>query len=292
MTQLSIVEFGDALLRTQDLDPVYVAIAAANLDQPTLARLSLAYWCFYSLGTAARLAEIKQPQKYWEAMMTAAINDGHNPDGSKPWPRGAERRHFRGAQAVQAMGELLQKYGAKDAQRAVAQFIQPDGKVSPTYKSVAESVQSHRGFGQWIAFKIADMSERVLGYPTDFTDCHLGIYKDPRQGAAVAYIESCIVKDIFGVYRDQPWNYPIDDKELTQTVDHYVTLWRKKRAKAPGGKPRLVNVQEIETIFCKYKSHLKGHYPVGKDTREIHHGLTGWGDLASQLQRGLPHGKA
>lgn len=296
MTQLSIVEFGDALLRTQDLDPVYVAIASANLDQPTLARLSLAYWCFYSLGTAAKLAEIKQPKKYWDAMMTAAINEGQNPDGSKPWPRGAERRHFRGAQAIQAMGELALKYGTKDAQHAVAQFVQPDGKTSPTYKSVAKAVQSHRGFGEWIAFKVADMSERVLGYPTDFADCHLGIYKDPRQGAAVAYSQAPL-SDGNGVLAEygtggKLWEYPITDDQLEATVAYYVALWRKKRAKAPGGTPRLVNVQEIETIFCKYKSHLKGHYPVGKDTREVHHGLTGWGDLAVQLQKGLPHGKA
>jgi hypothetical protein len=194
------------------------------------------------------------------------------------------------------MGELVQKYGTKDAQHAVAQFIQPDSKVPPTYKSVAKAVQSHRGFGEWIAFKAADMSERVLGYPTDFADCHLGIYKDPRQGAAVAYSQAPL-SDGNGVLAEygtggKLWEYPITDDQLEATVTYYVALWRKKRAKAPGGPPRLVNVQEIETIFCKYKSHLKGHYPVGKDTREVHHGLTGWGDLAVQLQKGLPHGKA
>jgi hypothetical protein len=69
-------------------------------------------------------------------------------------------------------------------------------------------------------------------------------------------------------------------------VEHYVKMFKKFNA--PGGTPRPVNVQEVETIFCKYKSHLKGHYPLGKDTREIHHGLDGWGDLAQELQRGLP----
>jgi hypothetical protein len=143
-----------------------------------------------------------------------------------------------------------------------------------TFQTVSETVQRNRGFGPWIAFKIADMSERVLGYNTSFSDCHLGIYKDPRKGAALA--------------RTGDQDYPITDAELEETVNHHVALWRRKRAKAPPHGDRLVNVQEIETIFCKYKSHINGHYPVGKDTREVHHGLEGWGDLAEQLQKGIP----
>lgn len=273
---MDIVTFGDALLRTGDLDPVYVAVHKAGLDRPTLHRLVLAYWCFYHLGHAAHLAEIKQPKKFWEAMMTSAVNAGE----PKPWPRGAERRHFRGAQAVDAMKELVAKY--KTADDAVAGML--GSTERPTYSSVSAAAQSHRGFGQWIAFKIADMSERVLGYPTDFNDCHLGIYKDPRQGAAVYFQEQMRGRQIDGAL----WDYPILDTELEEAVHHAVNLWRKKRAKAPPTGDRLVNVQEIETIFCKYKSHLKGHYPVGKDTLEIGHGLEGWGDLAQQLKRGLP----
>ncbi len=292
----TVTEFGKELLRTGDLDPVYVAIHKAKLDAATLARLCLAYWCFYSLGTAAKLAEIKSPKKYWEAMMTAAVNEGQRGDGSKPWPRGSERRHFRGVQAVAAMSSLVSLY-PKGAEQALSGFIRP-GRSSEktgvvyTYNSVSESVQQHRGFGPWIAFKIADMSERVLGYDTDFSDCHLGIYKDPRQGAAVAYLE--LDSEAARYYEDsvgldaKPWDFPIADDELKDTVDHYVKVFRQAKFKAPPNGDRLVNVQEIETIFCKYKSHLKGHYPMGKDTLEIGHGLQGWGDLAAELYKGLP----
>lgn len=291
----SAIEFGKQLLRTGDLDPVYVALQGAQLDEPTLHRLVLAYWCFYHLGLAAKMAEIKSPKKYWEAMMAAAINDGD----PKPYPRGSERRHYRGAQAVASMASLISLY-PKGATQAVRGFIQPgtfqgriDNNPHFTYGSVAASAQRHRGFGEWIAFKIADMSERVLGYATDFNDCHLGIYKDPRQGAAVAYLEWSPHEEA----RDwesqvgleaasRPWDYPITDSALKSTVDHYVKAFKKYTA--PGGTPRPVNVQEVETIFCKYKSHLKGHYPLGKDSREIRHGLEGWGDLAAELRRHLP----
>lgn len=289
----SVTEFGRQLLRTGDLDPVYVALHKAGLDAATLARLCLAYWCFYHLGLAAKIAEAKTPKKYWELMMLAAQNPD-NPDGSKMFPRGGERRHYRGEQATKSMGELINLYGRYDARVAVDGFIQP-ATTSPrryTYNSVAKSAQAHRGFGEWIAFKIADMSERVLGYGTTFDDCHLGIYKDPRQGAAVACLEyrypGSLAPSPDNLFHDKPWDYPITDSELEGTVNHYVGVFRKEKFKAPPTGDRLVNVQEIETIFCKYKSHLKGHYPPGKDTREITHGLSGWGDLAQQLQLNMP----
>ena len=136
------------------------------------------------------------------------------------------------------------------------------------------------------------MSERVLGFPTDFSDCELGIYKDPRQGAAVAYLEAFGDPAEQTAWQKKPWDYPLSNAELKLSVDHWTAHWRKKRAKAPPTRDRLVNVQEIETIFCKFKSHLKGHYPVGKDTHEVYHGLANWGDLAIQLRQGVPHAKA
>jgi len=276
----TVTEFGKELLRTGDLDPVYIALHKAGLDEGTLHRLCLAYWCFYHLGLAAKLAEIKQPKRYWDAMMAAAVNEGE----PKPFPRGGERRHYRGAQAISSMASLISLY-PKGATQAVHGFIQPvmQGRVEHyTYGSVSRSVQAHRGFGEWIAFKIADMSERVLGYDTDFHDCILGIYKDPRQGAAVAYQELSTRGQLSTV----PWEYPITDVELDWTVKTLVK--ELKGFKAPGGKPRPINVQEAETVLCKYKSFLKGHYPLGKDTREIGHGLDGWGDLAQHLKSGLP----
>lgn len=280
---LGVEQFGRELLRTGDLDPVYVAIQRTAMDEPTKARLVLAYWCFYHLGLAARLAEIKTPKKYWDAMMEAAVNE-HNEGEAPPYPRGGERRHYRGLQAISSMASLRSKY--KTASDAIDGFYGPEPL---TFKSVTEAVRQHRGFGEWMAFKIADMGERVMGLPIDFSDCELGIYKDPRQGAAVAYTEW--KQPIVLAHPDQPpWDFPITDEALKATVAHFVTVFKKFTA--PGGPIRPVNVQEVETIFCKYKSHLKGHYPIGKDTREIRHALDGWGDLAQALKEGLtswPH---
>jgi len=42
-----------------------------------------------------------------------------------------------------------------------------------------------------------------------------------------------------------------------------------KKYKAPPWFDRPLNIQEAETILCKYKSHTHGHYPVGKDVAAV-----------------------
>jgi hypothetical protein len=44
----TIYEFGDTLLSTNDLDPVYVALAGADLPEPKLSRLLLSKRVFLS----------------------------------------------------------------------------------------------------------------------------------------------------------------------------------------------------------------------------------------------------
>ncbi len=93
-----IFTFGEALLRTNDLDPAYVAIHRANLPPDQQKRLVLAFCLFYSLGVAAKLSEYEGPA-YWKQMLVAAANDDR-------WPRGRERRHFLKDTCVKAVRKL------------------------------------------------------------------------------------------------------------------------------------------------------------------------------------------
>lgn len=280
---LTLEEFGTKLLQTQDLDPVYVALHRVQLPSAQLRRLCLAYWCFYHLGAAAKLSEASG-SKFWDLMREAAVNAGT----PKPWPRGAERRHFRGQQAVDAVAALVDRYKAPEG--FVDYVLHPADGARPTFGGVTARVQEHRGFGPWIAFKIADMGERIFGAPVDFSNCEFGVYKDPRQGAALARVER---GEASHHDANKPWLYPISDYEVREEFAHWTKHFRK--AKAPPQLDRPVGVQEIETIFCKYKSYRKGSYPPGKDTKELHHALQGWGPTAENLRRNLPepdHGKA
>jgi hypothetical protein len=51
---------------------------------------------------------------------------------------------------------------------------------------------------------------------------------------------------------------------------------------------RPIGIQEVETVFCKWKSHCSGHYPPGKDSIEIREGLHNWGDSAQEMIKHLP----
>lgn len=258
---MDVYEFGARLIRSKDLDPVYVALTGAGLDRDLLSRVCLAYWSYYHLGAACYIAE--NPKKFWAYMMKAAQNTDPAPDGGR-WPRGAERRHFRGKQSTQAVQELSE-HGKPE--KIVNNWI-----TGGTYSEVMRRVQKHRGYGPWIGFKIADMADRVLGQPTDFSDCYLGIYKDPVQGAALV--------------RFGDWRHPISSEELKATYDELVKGFKK--FKAPPYNDRPINLQEAETVCCKFKSYSKGKYWVGKDILEVGHGLKGWGDVAQQVLQHMP----
>jgi hypothetical protein len=45
---------------------------------------------------------------------------------------------------------------------------------------------------------------------------------------------------------------------------------------APGRLDRKIGPQEIETVLCKWGSHLSGHYPLYNDLHEIKNSVSNW----------------
>src|SRR5690606_13153596 len=108
--RLDIYEFGRHLLETGDLDPVYIALDRMEWSQvEQLGRWLVAYWAFYHCGVASWLSEHDR-DSFWDVMELAARNEDPAPPGGR-WPRGSERRHFRGAQSLNAIAEWRQAYG-------------------------------------------------------------------------------------------------------------------------------------------------------------------------------------
>lgn len=246
-TLLSYQDFGTQLLETGDLDPIYIMLQRANLPQGTLHKWVLAYWCFYHAGLCSFLAE--QPHDmYWNKMAEYAYKS----------PRGTERRHFRGVKAEQSIQWLRNTYH-NSVDNLMATWF-----AAPTFPAVAYAATQAPLFGPWIAFKVADMGERVLGFPVDFSNADLGFHISPRAGAALIDSEATL---------------PTLIKRLEEEFGQY---------KAPPYYDRPVNIQEIETILCKFNSHSKHHYPIGKDCREVYHALEGWGAMAKELQQYVP----
>lgn len=259
---LNIFEFGSQLIETEDLDPVYVALWNAQLPGSQLRRIILAYSCLYHLGAAAKISE-KTGTRYWDLLYEAAENVGLK------WPRGGERRHFRGRAATEAVVDLRAKY--RNPEFAVENWFEADTPAT-TFTSLSGRVREETLFGPWIAFKLADIAES-LGWPVDFSNCELGIFKDPRQGAAL--------------YRFGDWKSSITDRELKEVISELVARF-SGRFRAPPRFERKINVQEVESILCKWKSHYKGHYWVGKDIYEIRRHLVGWGKTAELLLEKMP----
>lgn len=239
---MTAYEFGAELLRTGDLDPVYVVLHHAGLDRSTLQRWLLAYWCFYHVGTASWIADVSKAS-YWSRMARAA--------GSKEYPRSSERRHFRGRQAAASVQYLR----GRRLEGLFGDLAEADG----TAAGVMGAVRGWRGFGPWISFKVADMVERLGLAPVAFA-LDDALYDSPRKAA-----------ELLLHHEGNPGDRP--DDVGAWAVDRVLGHRLLKGFTAPPRHERPLNVQEAETILCKWGSYLKGHYHVGEDVAAVRTGL-------------------
>lgn len=256
--RLNVVEFGRQLLRTGDLDPIYLALNKVSWDYDTLCRWLVGYIAFYHAGVASWLSE-REDQAFWDAIMLAARNEAESPIGGR-WPRGRERRHFRGDQAVQA----VQDWGIRAGAYAEVMIVDIKGEGNEPFAAVARRARKYRGIGQWMAFKIVDLLDACLGAEVDQRDVEPFLYDTPRESFLRMYREDMGQADS-GVTEERAAQAAMQwlrSQLLSETIPH-----------KPG--KRLDNFC-LETIACKHKSHLNGHYPPGNDIAEIQEGLAPW----------------
>lgn len=267
--KLSIGVFGAHLLGSNDLDPVYVALRKMEISEAQLHRWLLAYWCCYHTGAASYLSEF-EGKEFFEMLNHAAENERPAPTGDR-WPRGGERRHWRGAQATSCVEYLINRYD--DKPEAMAAYCAGNGG---TFREVSKRVQEHRLFGPWIGFKVADMTDRVLGTPVSFDNAAVFMFKDPYRAALMQYELNTEIPDL--VFPDG--SVAPRDRELgtDAVVNHVADFLLNQFAEfdAPPFGDRKVNIQEVETILCCWKSHMNGHYPLFNDMNEINHGIQPW----------------
>lgn len=260
--KLSIQDFGRELLMSNDLDPVYVALLRVPWTRDRKYRWLVAYWCFYDCGVATYLSEFED-RAFWDGMKVAAENTTEMPIGGR-WKRAAERRHFRGRAATDGVAMLRTRYDRPE--QMVYYVIGKDTGKMRTFKDIAARVKEHAAFGPWMAFKVADMLDRVIGVSIDFDKAAIFMFKDP-------------VKAVLMLWRLKTgYGEKAKPKNLAAVINEVVDTLTKEFGGflAPPAEDRPVGLQEVETVLCKWKSHMNGHYPLGKDTREIRDGLAPW----------------
>ena len=277
---LGVEQFGRELILTKDLDPIYVALHNLSLPPAVLNRWLLTYWVFYSAGVACYLAEDDEPARFWVRMVAAAANVEVCPAGGR-WSRGAERRHMRGALAMRTVEKLIDQYAEDPAEMVQLLGAKAmEGATSLPCATVMNRVKKHLGFGDWIAFKAADMLERCAGVPIDFAAAEVFMFDDPKKAALKAWgtLMGPLVEPV-----------PSDGDKILDVVAYLSAKFAD--LKAPPRDDRQIGLQEIETVLCKWKSHTNGKYPLGKDTREIRHEVMKWtkcSQLAERFLRALP----
>lgn len=269
-----LITFGHALLSTQDLDPLYVGLRGLDLPKRQLHKFLVAYWCFYHVGAASWMSQ-QADGHFWNMMLIAGENDRSPVLWGLPanrWPRAAERRHFRGAACVRALRKMTEMY--PEPERLVQALIDETRHAGVRHqRTVMLLAQELPLFGPWISFKVADMLERVCGVDVVF-DRDIGlIYKEPRAGLEL-WAETC-------------------GAGLALTLeDHYEELLSEYALVTAPPVPEVggrgCGPQEVETILCKWKSYMGGHYYVGKDICEHREALHGWGATAARLAAAYP----
>lgn len=280
--RLNIEEFGRQLITSGDLDPIYVALVnatdAGDLSHPQLLRWLIAYWCFYHAGVASYLSSF-EGHAFWQKVWIAAENERESPIGGR-WPRGHERRHFRGNNARNSVEDLSGLYG--DRPEDMFDVLLGAGATATLdLRAVSARVQQHVGFGPWMGFKVADMIDRVLGVRITFTDAEVFMFKDPEKAAMMLWEQR------------QGHLYPAGSKPKREVIlagitDYLIKTFADLPAPPSGDRP--VNIQEVETVLCKWKSHMNGHYPLYNDIDEIDAGLAPWSDVytAKVLRHHMP----
>lgn len=229
---MSLFDFGRRLVETLDLDPVYVLVKHSGLAGLSLRKWLLSYWCFYHVGTAC---ELSNRIGYWDGMEAAAA--------TATYPRCTERRHFRGIAAIRSVAYLKEQ--------GIDRLFKPllNGPISVS--TAMAIVQQWVGFGPWIAFKVADMIERLGMVHVSFDSASAFLFDSPREGARIAY-------ERYGSPEGEPFD-TVEEWAVESILDRLGDLL------APPGFDRPIGPQEAETILCKWKSHVRGRYHVGED---------------------------
>lgn len=240
--KMSCEQFAKEIVTSQDLDPDYYFLSQVfkklNLSDEERARWIVLKTVVYN---SCSEAEIFFSLRSFEDV-----------------EYGAERRkHKRYAQRFYDSF----KNHAIGRSASVARFFK-HLNTDATYS--LQALQKIDGVGPWASWKCLDLCERVLDIPINFTTVDFRVaYEYPLKGILML---SDITEDVKLLQSDL-----IYQKCLNSAV---IQIGKARELMAPPSRNRRLNLQEYETIFCKYHSYLHGHYEPGEDLARLRKRIT------------------
>lgn len=253
---LSVLAFAKGLLETNDVDPGYVILQKLKGSRDLLKRWLVAYFSCGHFGASSMLADYAKPSLYWDRLLTYA-------KGREP--RSLSWRHFRGENALKVIASLREFStptgfinfaitGKTDTEK------NPPNTVVP-FDVIKDRVERIHGYGKRISFKAADMLERLGMVNVKFPEQDVMMYDSPAEAAQLVY-------KTYAPSQGQYYSLETMTDRANWAVNYIRSADGVGNALAPPRFERVVNIQEIETMLCKWKSHLGGRYPVGHDIDE------------------------
>lgn len=245
-------ECSEKLIRTGELDPVYnlVAHARDTLGIDWTQRFCMAHLMFYNVAESIILADVEE-EHFWFRVL----------QGVHTRPRGQERRHYRGFNALSSIDSMR-------ADPPGTVFQVPLAGNNPGLHTVYRNLDTAKylGFGDYFRLKWTDLLDVTFKVDMDYTILPKYLF----DGAA---------KGLESIWPDRP-----HVESLEEIVD-FIKGWAD-----PFQGYRPCGISEAETIACAYRTYyVKTTYKFGWDINNLWTTLLTHGSKnAPALLAGLP----
>lgn len=244
-----LLKFAKHLKRSEDIDPIYPVLRELHsmhgLSEEEALWHSFLYVAWYNLPVShAVFALASEPR-------SKLAYKGRITKFAKTWPTGIERRSNRGGKVFQHIEAFCQVTD----HTSLAEWFRNGFIEAPTlakreanWRMINERLQAVWGNGRWAAYKHCEVLRRVHDFPVEAPDMGHRFSSGPRKGLATLYGElEGQGEAVIAVLDAQ-------GRHLQERLYHMGLG---------------LDVEELETVLCNWKSLLGGKYYVGHDIDEM-----------------------